>query len=148
MSETFIPIPAKSGKFLRRRFHQEVRLNHLPEKPLQELPGGDFREEIEFHFIHTTSGDIDNLLKPTLDVIKGSMLRDDRQIKIVHAKLCEYSAKSGVLIKLTPLHAGPYAEQQEVQVEATIVQNPPRKKKAKKKTKKRGLLSRLKKLWR
>jgi len=106
MTETFLPVAAKPGKHSRKKFRHEVRLSHLPEKHVKDLPTGEFMCELEFHFYQYTTGDIDNLIKPTLDVIKGSLLRDDRQIRAITAKLVEHSNKNGIQIKLTPIIAG------------------------------------------
>jgi len=137
MNDTFIPVVAKSGKHLRKGFHHEVKLNYLPEKPMQELPGGEFHLEVEFHFLNQTTGDIDNLLKPTLDVLKGSLIRDDRQIKSIQAVLKEYSNKQGVQIRLTPLNLKDAIHYDRLEATAEI-QVKPRKRKKKKKVEEVG----------
>lgn len=103
--EVFVPVVARSrqGKGTKKRFHDEVRLNHLPEKKWNELPTDDFSCVIEFHFTHRATGDIDNLLKPTLDVVKMSLIQDDCQIKEIHAYIKEYSSRAGFKVILTPL---------------------------------------------
>lgn len=103
MIETFVPVVARTGRVQGRVYRAAVRLNYLPERLLSELPGEDFHLDVEFHFKRGATGDIDNLLKPTLDLIKGSLIRDDRQIKTLSASLQEYSTKEGVFIKLSPL---------------------------------------------
>jgi len=131
MNDTFIPVVAKSGKHLRRVFHHEVKLNYLPDKPMQELPGGEFHLEVEFHFLNQTTGDIDNLLKPTLDVLKGSLIRDDRQIKSIQAVLKEYSNKQGVQIRLTPLNLKDAVHFDTIEATAEVKVKVPRKRRKK-----------------
>lgn len=142
MSDIFIPVVAKSGKHLRKGFHHEVKLNYLPDKPMSELPVGEFYLEVEFHFLNQTTGDIDNLLKPTLDVLKGTLIRDDRQIKSIKAELKEYSSKQGVHIRLFPLSLQDAIKHDNIEATASIEMKPRRRRKMRRKKK-----STLHRLW-
>ena len=102
----FIPITAKSHSSIgvRNRFAQKVRSEYLPRRPLLALPAIPYVAILEYHFKHDAVGDIDNLTKTVLDVIKGSLIRDDRQIKELHAYIVEDSSTPGFDIKLYPLY--------------------------------------------
>ncbi len=101
--ELFVPVkalPYNASKV--NQFRSEVRLNYLPLKPYASLITDSVKAEVEFHFVANTVGDIDNLLKPTLDLLKGSVLYDDNQIKElgrVHF-VCP-SPRAGFRIRLT-----------------------------------------------
>lgn len=137
--EKFIPVLARSRNgFLHKKFRTEAAL-HLPPKPLVELPGGDLEIEVEFHFLMGASGDIDNLLKPTIDALKGTMLRDDRQIKRLHAQIIETSDKQGIVVKLRKLNPRDFHESKPIYIEGKLNEVPieeevaPKSKKPKKK---------------
>lgn len=100
----FVPVKAqpKNGNGGSKHFSNEVRLNYLPLKPLQSLITESVRAEIEFHFTGVSIGDIDNLLKPTLDLLKGSVIYDDSQVKDLSARFVPNSTRTGFKVKLTP----------------------------------------------
>lgn len=63
-------------------------LKYLPQKPKWSLYSGDVSVRVDFGFKDMHAGnvpDIDNLLKPLFDFVKGSLFRDDRQVKAVRA---------------------------------------------------------------
>ncbi len=98
----FIPLkalPANASKV--NQFKSQVRLNFLPYKPHQSLITESVTAEVEFHFTGTPVGDLDNLLKPVLDLLKGSVLWDDAQIKGLSAKFVTPSEQMGFRVRLT-----------------------------------------------
>lgn len=94
----WVPIKARPGK--RSGFRSEVRLYYLTAKPYSSLITCDLTAEVEFHFHSESSGDLDNLLKPTLDLLKGSVIYDDQQIKQIVAKVVPRSSREGFLVTL------------------------------------------------
>lgn len=117
------------------RFKHEVKLNYLPEKSFKELLHGDVHADVEFHFINYSTGDIDNLLKSTFDVLKGSVIHDDNQIKSVQATVKEKSSRQGIKIRLTPLSLAEATKVDTVEATATLVTKKPKRRKKRKVTK-------------
>lgn len=100
----FVPILARpKAAALRQGFREEVRRRYLPARAWEDLPTGNCRATVTFYFRGTNMGDIDNLCKPVLDVIKGSLIRDDSQIKELHAYAKENSPYTGFEITLEPI---------------------------------------------
>lgn len=136
-NETFIPVKAVSGAgSMSARFKHEVKLNYLPERDANTLLHGDVHAEVEFHFLNKATGDVDNLLKSTFDVLKGSLIHDDRQIKSVMATIKEKSQRQGIKIRLSPLTLSEATKVDVVEATATLVTKKPRRKKKRKVTKK------------
>lgn len=101
--EKWIPVRAwPAGSQTRALLAQRVRNEHLPLKTSRdELVTDDLIAEVEFHFLNVRSGDLDNLLKPFLDLLKGSVIQDDRQITSIHARILEKMQEEGINIRLT-----------------------------------------------
>lgn len=92
------PLPAQAQKVT--LFKNEVKLNYLTKKPFQSLLTEALQAELEFHFFKETSGDLDNLVKPVLDLLKGSIIYDDKQIKELSARFVCPSPREGFSITL------------------------------------------------
>lgn len=93
------PLPHQAAKA--QRFKTEVRQNYLLPKPFVSLITGSVKAELEFHFEGECTGDLDNLVKPVLDLLKGSVIYDDKQVKEISAKFVCPSSKTGFGIRLT-----------------------------------------------
>ena len=100
--EIYIPVKAiPADGFKRRATQMKVEAEYLQKKPFELLVREKVHAEVEFHFSGTRAGDLDNLLKPTLDMLKGSVLVDDGQIVSMSSKIVEHSEKEGFSIRLT-----------------------------------------------
>lgn len=98
--EFFIPLTAAKAKPLKPgSFFHEARLRYLPERPQQSWIVDPVNVEVEFH--GSTHGDIDNLCKPVLDLLKRSVIRDDVQVKKLGAEFLRNSPKQGFRVRIT-----------------------------------------------
>lgn len=98
-------MPKVSIKSAKRKFKRDAQL-HLPQHFPESLPGGNFAIVIDFRLPEgdpRIAPDVDNLLKGAFDVIKGSLIRDDRQIKEVHARVIDNAINPGFYVTLHPL---------------------------------------------
>lgn len=105
--EVFVPlkaIPAAGSS--RKMVAEKIRTLHLQQRPRDILVTERVKAEVEFHFAGLRSGDIDNLLKPTLDLLKGSLIRDDGQVMQIASRIIEHSPRGdGININLTKYEA-------------------------------------------
>lgn len=105
----FVPfVPKTRVKKAKRKFKVACRTGPLPVR--DNLPTGNMVAVLSFHLppriqgeAFMQSADIDNLLKQSLDVVKGSLIRDDVQIKELHARIVESSDKVGFYVTLQPI---------------------------------------------
>lgn len=106
MIKRFVPLmPFTHSKTAIRAFKKEVQ-EHLPKKTISRLSTKDYIAVVDYHMRHDSRKnlpDLDNLLKQTLDVVKGSLIADDRQVKEIHAKLTHDTQKHGFYITLHPI---------------------------------------------
>ena len=94
MIEFFVPITARTKNVIGKVGFVE----NLPKNLKME---GKLKATITCYFSGQATGDIDNLQKPILDLMKGVLYDDDSQIKEVHMQLEEFSAhRTGIEIKL------------------------------------------------
>lgn len=99
---TFVPIRAVPHQGANRaKFMDTVRTTHLKRSLWETLVTDRIRAEITFHFKGLHSGDLDNLLKPTIDLLKHSVIRDDNQIVELAASFRENMPQDGIDIKLS-----------------------------------------------
>ena len=93
------PVPRQAARYA--GFKGNVRMNYLPAKPPQSLITEKVKAEIEFHFSATPIGDLDNLTKPVLDLLCGSIIHDDNQVMELAVKYMPHSKQSGFRVRLT-----------------------------------------------
>lgn len=99
----FVPIQPVSGSGnMASAFKTRVKQYYLTPKPHASLIIENVAVEFEFHFKGNEVGDVDNLIKPSLDALKGSVLYDDKQVKRVTAEYFPNSDKDGFRVKITP----------------------------------------------
>lgn len=98
----WVPVKPKSHQAAAiGAFKAEVRLNYLPTRPVTYLITDNIKVDMEFHFNGLAIGDLDNLVKPTIDLLKGAVIYDDAQVKELTARLVPHSPKLGFQVVLT-----------------------------------------------
>lgn len=106
MIKRFVPlVPFTHSKTAKKGFRKEA-LQYLPKQSPSKLSERDYVCVVDYHMRHDSRKnlpDLDNLLKQTLDVVKGSLIKDDRQVKEIHAKLTHDTQKHGFYITLHPI---------------------------------------------
>lgn len=102
--EIFIPyrVIISAGE-VRNAQHARIRDEYLVQMPRLALVTENLRADVEYHFTSKQVADVDNMLKKTIDLLKGAVILDDRQIKEVWSKVYENSNESGIKIRLYPL---------------------------------------------
>lgn len=102
--EVFVPVRAVPAAGMNKsKFVEVVRVSHLKATLRECLITEKINAAIEFHFKGLHVGDLDNLLKPTIDLLKGSVIRDDSQVMSFDGtRIKENMPSDGINIKLTP----------------------------------------------
>lgn len=102
--EIFIPyrVIISAGEF-RNGQHAKIRDEYLVPMPRVALISESLKAEVEYHFLMNQAADVDNMLKRTFDLLNGSVIVDDRQVKEVWSKVFENSTEAGIRIRLYPL---------------------------------------------
>lgn len=99
----WVPVKPKSHQAAAiGAFKSEVRLNYLPTRNTSQLITENIKVDMEFHFNGLAIGDLDNLVKPTIDLLKGAVIYDDAQVKELTARLVPHIPKLGFQVVLTP----------------------------------------------
>lgn len=95
--ERAVPHGAVQVNGLRSR----TKLNILPARPREALRSEFVKVQIDFAFTGTVVGDIDNLTKPILDLLKGSVIVDDGQVRELSCRVMPNQPVSSIKITLT-----------------------------------------------
>jgi Holliday junction resolvase RusA-like endonuclease len=98
-------IPAGASKSKKAGAFGEVAKKMLPQRAQQDLLTMDVAAYVELQ--NTPNGDPDNLVKPVLDALKGSVLVDDKQVRSLQVEFIDKEfdpaipERPGVFVKLS-----------------------------------------------